>query len=565
MPGLRVGPGARARLLADEGVRVLLVGDFVLEHGQERALLRAAAEGRWADLTYLPGSYWVVADADGRRFVCGDLSGFRGVFHAGHGPGTVWSTGARQLAGRCSAVPDLAMVAARLAAGPEHWPHRTVYDRIQAVSAGSGLLLGGGAGPELVDISGIKPALTLAQGAPAFGQALEQAVHGRMRVADGPVGSDVSGGLDSSAVAILASQAGEVRAVTYADDFTSGEDLSFARRAAAHMGVDLHVGRGGPGELPFGWSREQPVTDQPAAASLTTTQHALYLRPVAGLPLHLTGHGGDVVLDSCSAAWIGMVQCGERKEARRQVTNWARARNRAPRELWRAVTRAAGTGHAGALQEAASRVSRGEIEARRPGVWSWCHVGACAIWLTPSGREQVSSLLAAAAGQVREAGRADLVEQETSLRLVGADARDTVALTTAWRVRQVHPYLDNQVVRAAFAITPAERHGVSSFKPLLSAALPSLPSWLTSRQSKGSFTRQLTAGMVHHQRELAQLIATSPLVTDGLLDPAPALDALAGIGGHHAPALYDLQRLVMACQWLAVCQRRGTAGLEPAC
>ncbi|MBH1938977.1 hypothetical protein I5Q34_32765 [Streptomyces sp. AV19] len=70
--------------------------------------------------------------------------------------------------------------------------------------------------------------------------------------------------------------------------------------------------------------------------------------------------------------------------------------------------------------------------------------------------------------------------------------------------------------------------------------------------------------MVHHQHELAQLIATSALVTDGLLDPVPALDTLAGIGGHQAPALYDLQRLVMACQWLAACQHTG-AGLEPAC
>ncbi|MBH1939157.1 asparagine synthase [Streptomyces sp. AV19] len=486
MPGIRVGPGARGRLMAGEGVRILLVGDFALEPRQEPALLRAAAEERWADLTYLPGSYWVVADGGGRRFVCGDLSGFRSVFHA-HGPGAVWSTGARRLAGHCSAVPDLAMVAARLAAGPEHWPHRTVYDRIQAVPAGSGLLLGGRAGPELVGISGIEPTLTLSQGASTFGQALEQAVHGRMRTADGVAGADVSGGLDSSAVAILASQTGEIRAVTYADAFTSSEDLAFARRAAAHMDVDLHVGQGGPGELPFGWSREQPVTDQPAAVSLTTAQHALYLRPAAGLPLHFTGHGGDVVLDSCSAAWIGMVQCGARKEARRQVTNWARARNRAPRELWRAVTRAANTGHAGALQEAAARVTRGESEARRPGVWSWCHLGACATWLTPSGREQVASLLSAAARQAREESRADLVEQETSLRLVGADARDTVALTAPWRVRQVHPYLDNQVVRAAFAITPIERHGVRAFKPLLSAALPSLPAWLTSRQKPSAF------------------------------------------------------------------------------
>ncbi len=115
----------------------------------------------------------------------------------------------------------------------------------------------------------------------------------------------------------------------------------------------------------------------------------------------------------------------------------------------------------------------------------------------------------------------------------------------------MHPYLDNEVVRAAFAITPAARHGVTTFKPLLAAALPYLPRWLTGRTSKGSFSRQLLAGMVHNRKAVAHLIRSSALVTAGLLDPEPAVTALAGVEGVHADALYDLQRLTMVCQWLA--------------
>ncbi|MFJ4342984.1 asparagine synthase-related protein [Streptomyces sp. NPDC088915] len=562
MPGVTMGPGCRSRVLADEGVRVAFVGDFLLEAGHEQALLRAAAAGRWAELTYLPGSYWVIAQSATHTFVCGDLSGFRSVFHTTRGPQTIWSTSARRLAQHIEAEPDLAMLAARLVAGPEHWPDRTVYEDVRAVPPGFGLLLDG-SGTELVDVHGIVPTATLAQGAPAFAQALERSVSWRVRqVAGGPVGADVSGGLDSSTLAILAARDGEVRAVTYADDYTSGEDLLFARRVAAHIDTDLHVGAGGREHLPFGWTAAQPLTDQPAAVSLTTAQQALYLGPAAGLPLHFTGTGGDVVLDSCSAAWIGMVQLGERRAARRQVTGWARARNRSPRELWSAVTEAAGSGHADALRAAARRTARGDFDSRRSGVWSWCHLGQSGRWLTAEGRERVSALLLQAAATTDADARADLTEQRFSLRLIGADARDTVPLTAPWNIHQVHPFLDNEVVRAAFAIAPPERHGVTSFKPLLPAALPYLPAWLTGRTSKGSFTRQLTAGMIHHRAALSETIRSSALTAAGLLDAELALAALAAVDGTQAGSLYDLQRLAMTCQWLAAGEHRP---LEAAC
>ncbi|MET8831722.1 asparagine synthase-related protein [Streptomyces sp. NPDC004610] len=67
------------------------------------------------------------------------------------------------------------------------------------------------------------------------------------QAAGGRAGSDVSGGPDSSAVAILASRHGEVRAVTYHDAYTSAEDLAYARRVAGHIGTTLHRGMDGVG------------------------------------------------------------------------------------------------------------------------------------------------------------------------------------------------------------------------------------------------------------------------------------------------------------------------------
>ncbi|WP_407286432.1 asparagine synthase-related protein [Streptomyces sp. BP-8] len=561
MPGVGVGPGCRVEAMADERARVVLAGDVCLGRDRKAALLDAAADGRWADLTRCPGSYWVVAQNSTNRFVCGDLAGFRTVFHTEIGARTVWSTSARELAELRQAGPDLALVAARVVAGSEHWPDRTVYEGVFGVPGGKGLLLGGPR-PQLIDVTGIDPVASLDEGAAAFGQALERSVHWRMRDVGGLAGADVSGGLDSSALAITAARVGKVRAVTYSDVYTSAEDLAFARRVAEHIGVELHVGWGGLEQLPFGWSSSQPVTEQPAATSLTMGQHALYLRPAANLPVHFTGNGGDVVLDSCSAVWVAMVQAGERRAAHREVTNWARARNRSPRDLWASVTRSADIGVAGALDEAAAQMESGSFDGKRPGVWSWCHLGQSGRWLTPAGRHQVAALLRGAA-QASTPERADVFEQHASLRLVGADARDTAPLAASLGIRQVHPYLDNEVVRAAFAIAPAERHGVTSFKPLLGAALPYLPWWLTSRTSKGSFSRQFIVGLVHHRKAIAHLIRSSALATGGLLDPEPAIATLASVQGAQAHALYDLQRLTMVCQWLA--STGHSAPLEEAC
>ncbi|EDY51748.1 asparagine synthase-related protein [Streptomyces clavuligerus] len=547
--GITVGSGCRVHVLAGEEAQIVLAGDVRTPGDRTRALLDAARRGRWAALTALDGSYWVVAQNPRARFVCGDVSGLRSVFHTTDSDGgTLWSTSARRLATGTGAQPDLTLLAARLTAGAEHWPHRTAYRNIRAVPGGFGLLLAADGSQRLIDVSGIHPHLTLTDGAPAFAAALERAVHSRVKAA-GIVGADVSGGLDSSTLAILAAEAGTLRAVTYTDPHTSAEDLRHARRVSDHIQTPLHVSEGGPGELPFAWPSGQPVTEQPAAASLDAAQHALYLRPAAGLPLHLTGHGGDVVLDGSSAVWTAMVQDGRRRAARREVTGWARSRNRSPRELWSVITQAAATGYPGALLEAAERLETGITDPRRPGVWTWCHLGHAARWLTPDARHQVAALLREAARTADTAARADLAEQQSSLRLIAADARDTVPLEASWNVRLVHPYLDSQVVRSAFAIIPAERHGTTVFKPLLGAALPRLPGWLTRRTTKGSFTRQLLTGLLHHQHQVARLIATGPLVTAGLLDPRPALQTLARTGTR-GEALYDLHRLTMTSQWL---------------
>lgn len=547
LDGIRRAPAARVRAVCEGPVSLAVAGDCPVTEQGLRGVLPAVRAGRWAELTRWPGSYWVVASDGRQHFVCGDLAGIRTVYY--NGEGTAWAT-APGLLGR-SLIPDLSLLTARLTAGEHHWPHRSPYERIRQVPGGSGLLLAPGAPPQFVDIADIESVDELREGAERFALALTDAVQHRVRSAGGVVGADLSGGLDSSAAVVLAAGVGAVHAVTYTDGFTSGEDMAFAARVAEHTATRHTVAAGGDEQLPFGFPPGRPTGAEPVLGAAMYAMDTAYLHPVRGLPLHLTGHGGDIVLDASSSCWVSLLQDGRRREAHRQVVAFARLRNTAPGPYWKSLKQAAGLGRAGALERAADALERGPIVPEPAvGGWSWCRLGAGASWLTAEGRHEVAALLRQAARD-RQPENADEFDQWAALRYIGASARGWAPYAETLGIRPVYPYLDNEVVRAAFAVPALARRGLVTYKPLLRAALPGLPDWLTSRRSKGSFTAQRIAGLARHQGLLDKLITSSPLAVGGLIDPGDVRTSLAQAArGQSATVIADLHQLIVTCWWL---------------
>ncbi|MFB7955838.1 asparagine synthase-related protein [Streptomyces sp. NPDC056045] len=539
----------RTRAVCEGPVALAVMGDCPVTEHELRSMLPAVRAGRWAELTCWPGSYWVVADSGRQRFVCGDLAGIRAVYYTPRQKEAVWASEPGLLG--CPLVPDAPLLAARITAGEQHWPHCTPYEQIRIVPGGSGLLLAPGAPPQLVDIRCVEPVDDLREGAERFGRALTDAVQHRVRAAAGAVGADLSGGLDSSAAVVLAADAGTVHAVTYTDIYTSGEDMAFAARVAEHTGTRHTVATGSDEQLPFGFPAGQPTGAEPVLEAAMYAMDTAYLHPVRGLPLHLTGHGGDIVLDASSSCWVRLLQDGRRREAHRQAVAFARLRNTAPGPYWKALKQATDLGRAGSLERAAGALERRPIVPEAAtGSWSWCRLGAGASWLTAEGRYQVAALLRQAARN-RQPEYADEFDQWAALRSIGASARGWAPYAETLGIRPAYPYLDNDVVRAAFAVPALARRSLATYKPLLRAALPGLPDWLTSRRSKGSFTAQRIAGLARHQRRLDELIASSPLAAGGLIDPVAVRAALAQAArGQNATVIADLHQLIVTCWWL---------------
>ncbi|MFK0120114.1 asparagine synthase-related protein [Streptomyces sp. NPDC090994] len=551
--GVRHCGSGRVRVVTDGQVRLAVLGDCGAGEHELAGMLAAVAAGRWEAVARWPGSYWVLAENRRHRFVCGDLAGVRALFYTQHPVrGAVWATQPRLLQQQRLAA-DVPFLLARLVAGEQHWPQRTVYADVRQVPGGYGLLLADGVPPRLVDVTGIEPADGLRRGAGRLGQELTEAVQRRVRAAGGMVSADLSGGLDSSTAVVLAAARGPVHAVTYTDGYTSAEDASYAARVAAHTQATHTVACGGEEELPFSRGPQNVEACEPVFAMANWAMDARYLAPVAGLPRHLTGHGGDVVLDASAAGWVRLAQTGRRREAHRQVVAFARLRNTAPGPYWQAVREAARLGRCGALEQAAAVLERGmpdrDTAARG---WAWCRLGAAASWPTEEGRGHVAALLREAAADGRQPEAADVFDDWAALRAMGTSARGFAPYAQALGIHPAYPYLDNQVVRAAFAVPALARRGRQSYKPLLGAALPQLPDWLTSRRSKGSFTAQRIAGLARHREQLDELMAVGPLAGSGLVDTAAVRAALTRAArGESAAGIAELHQYIVTSWWLS--------------
>jgi asparagine synthase (glutamine-hydrolysing) len=355
----------------------------------------------------------------------------------------------------------------------------------------------------------------------------------------------LSGGLDSSAVVMTAAGRARVRAVTYSGPLADVEDTALARRVAELTGVEHHVCEGD--ETTWHFAVPPPTsTDGPSLAAATYGLDAAYLAPVAGEPVHLTGHGGDVVLESSTAAFTDLLQRGWRRTARDAVTAHARGTDRAPGPLWRQVKIAA-RGREHTLRAAADHVASGRT-VPDAGLWSWCRLGPAAQWLTPEGRTAVTSLLHAAADQADDVPAGEW-DDWAALRFTGAIARNEEPLLDALDIRPAHPFLDNGMVRACFAVPAVERRRTGSYKPLLAAARPDLPGWLTGRGTKGSFGPVLLSGLRAHRGRLHRMLAASSLTAVFDMQQVGAALNAAAAGDARAP-LAAVHQILTTCLWL---------------
>jgi asparagine synthase (glutamine-hydrolysing) len=549
-----------------EDALLLTVGCCLATAGERQVAIAAGRLGDLGPASALSGSHLTVLSTspDGDVWVFGDGTGVVPLYWVEHDGAVWWASAATPLAALTGAEPDLAWLLGDLTLdGVDFRLSTAPFTGVRRVPPGAALVVYGDRAVPVVRRLPEPEGLSFAEGARRLRQAFTAAVT-RRAGAHERVTTDLSGGVDSSAVTCLAVRERPVLAVTYTTAHTEGDDdLAFARRVAAEVGGITHRvvsgdrvrvahfdGLDEPGTL--------PVTDVPSLSLGLLSVLAARLAPAVahGTGAHLTGRGGDNVLGTASSHRVDAFLTGRRLKGVRGAGDFARACRIAPWRAWRQLAATAVTSCPRALERLADRITEPMPDAWRPdpvGALAWCSVTASARWLTPAGRRAIAGLVASRVPEAAAYTRPAALHDRLGLEWMGAEHATFDAIARRqWGVPVHAPFLDTAVASACLAIPSYERVRPGDFKPLARLALTRLvPDWLLARQTKTLFTTSVFDGLAVNAASLRRLIAGSHLAAAGLIDARrAAADLESGIAGAVAP-LADLHTLIVTELWLA--------------
>ncbi len=482
----------------------------------------------------LPGSYHFAVSEPGRMLAYGDAAGLRRLYTTRYGRATVVSDRARVLADLREAKVDPVWMAARMCTPAVPVPVRQTHSPFEAVTpvpAGYRVEIADDQVPRTARYWHPPPAESpLREGAVGLRTALEGAVADRAHRSGGPVTVELSGGLDSAALAALAVSAvgaDGVRLVT-TPSAASG-DLPWACLVADHLGAWHDVldhapplFAGLPGIVPHG-------SDEPPAA-VGAARIAHTARTLARSRLHLNGQGGDEVIGA-PLANLGPLLRERRRGVVRRLRGYAalyatsavrlarHALTEQPYQRW--------------LQEAAEAFDV-EVGPIRDAV-SWQAHPRPMPWASRHARHLVAGALVETAPEPwgDRPTHAALARVRTS---AAAAATYGQAMAELGGPVPVFPFFDRAVIEACLVVRPWERADPWVFKPLLVEAMrDALPEALLARTTKGSYTPDIHRGWAQHRRTVLDLVRSPLLAEFGLVEPAILRRALTGWGAAGLP------------------------------
>lgn len=370
-----------------------------------------------------------------------------------------------------------------------------------------------------------------------FRAELERAVRSRLP-AGRPAGAHVSGGLDSSSVAVVARAAAPVTFFHAAFRGLPCDERPWAREVARHararlVEVDAPRPVVEPGE---GWSRIDP-TREPLRELLDEAR-------AQGVDALLTGFGGDEALDwkgheaaealrtgqlRLAAAWTGLDRAPVAARAWGRLASYG-LRPLLPPRLRGALRRLRRPRRFPLLAPDLEVLARAELDDR-----------ARRALATPAASPSARAM----AGYYEGEG-----EHEITLRDV-----DRLAARAGVELR--HPLYDVDLVDLVLSFPFDVRTAPGTSKVLLRAGLPDLlPAAVRVRTDKAEFTPYWAAAMAPLQADLPRLLERGRLVSYGVLRPEAA-PGLARTPWQDAQEVVDVLSLEL---WLRHHDERGCDG-----
>ncbi|MFE0055379.1 albusnodin/ikarugamycin family macrolactam cyclase [Streptomyces sp. NPDC059003] len=520
---------ARCMTSGDGHRRVLLLGHC---GATDLELSRLSGAELPANITWRwPGVYAVIEEYPDRAVLHTDPASAFPLYATPWQGSWAWSTSARLLAGLTGALVDSQRLACSVLTPSvlALADARTFFMGIEQLAPGSRIELPAD-GSRLQATVRWRP--DPVSGAPhhRLRTALTEAVILRVN-GDPDLSCDLSGGLDSTSIAVLAAvslpASHSLNAITiHPEGDENGADLRYARLAAsAHRRrIHHHLLPLATEHLPYTEITAVPPTGEPAPSTLTRARLARqldWMRQRLGSQSHLTGDGGDSVLFQPPVHLADLLRHRKWRRTVSESLGWARLRHISVIPLLRDAASLVRSSRLGALQKLAHVVAGNGHRYDGQGNVAWFTPLPLPDWATPAARQL---LLDATAEAIDTAD--PLPGLDTSVRVLIDEIREVARtaaadaeLAAAHGITLHNPFLDPRVIDTVLR-TPIEyRPAVHAYKPVLGRAMEHLlPVAVARRSTKGSFNADHYAGMRANLPTLMDL-ADGHLAALGLLEP----------------------------------------------
>ncbi|MFD7593682.1 albusnodin/ikarugamycin family macrolactam cyclase [Kitasatospora sp. NPDC059812] len=510
------GPARRLFVLGPSGARL--------------ADLKALGAGPLpADLAWRwPGAYAVVSEAGHETVIFTDPAAAQPVYVSRFGSGWAWSSSARLLAGLNRAPVDTRRLVTAVFAPllPALVAGRSYFSGVEQLPPGARIRLAPGTAPQITNLWLPQPDIG-PEPAGRFRAELEKAVG--LGLGDGPFSTDLSGGLDSSSITLLAARQAPdsvcVTAVTvHPEGDESGADLRFARLVANSMPgrIKHHLLPTQREHLPYTGITDVPAADEPAPSTMAWAGLLRQLEWMAerfDTTLHLTGDGGDSVCSQPPVHIADLVRHRQLRAAFHQAAGWARLRHLPLSNILRQAVASARLSRTDALSVLAAQVVQGPSSAA--GAVHWFPSVQLPAWAgvetLPQLRGEIERVAAAPDPLVGlDAGVRTVIDE---IREVARTAQADAALAEEIGIRLRNPFLDASVVNSLLRVPLEARPPVYAYKPQLVRAMSDLlPAPLSARSTKGSFNADFYTGRRENLDALLGL-ADGFLSALGLVEP----------------------------------------------
>lgn len=525
-------------------------------------LREAVLSGRFERLLSWPGTYTTVIVNDTETVVVSDIAGKQPIYFQEVSGGCLWSSAITPLAAFNRQKPDLSVLVADMAVTGIPLGSSLPFSDIHSVPPGFALHI------QQHQVSlrqWYQPwhEATFHQTAARLRKRLLDSVERRV-VTYGDVSSDFSGGMDSTTLVVLATQwQRRVLGLTYNDPWVQNDDLTFATNVANDVPAINHwIVEGNRSILQFSGLNDGglglPKTDLPSRDVVVAAQDDWLFRVIAEVSQqHMTGEGGDPVLDSARTSFVDMYLAGHRVRAVQAASSWARRSQSSPLQTARALIKLARTSRHRALQAVIRELPTSQRVRNGIEPWEalcWYGISAAAAWLTPVGIEGVLNALSfREEGEVTVADttRPGAYQDWWNIHACNRERASGMAIARQVGITLHTPYYDNAVIQACLSLPGYERSSVEEFKPLVRKAFPDmLPQSLLCRKTKGNFAGSIHRGLRENIADIRDIVDNSFLVSAGLLKREAILASLTKIVTGVEPLSPALDQFIGIELWL---------------